>query len=55
MDAKSPCMQVKCGVTNCVFNEEYMCHAQALEVNPMGGRRADISDDTCCTTFKDER
>jgi hypothetical protein len=48
-------MKVKCGVLNCVFNEQSMCHADALEVNAMGGRHnADISDETCCTTFKDK-
>ncbi|MCX7921964.1 MAG: DUF1540 domain-containing protein [Clostridia bacterium] len=53
MDANAPCMKVKCGVENCVYNAHNMCHAEALEVNNMNGKRADISDDTCCTTFKD--
>jgi Domain of Unknown Function (DUF1540). len=53
MDA--PCMKVKCGVTNCAYNEGQMCFANALEVNPMeDGAKASISDETCCTTFKDK-
>lgn len=51
----APCMKVKCGVLNCTFNEASMCYADALEVNAMGGKHnADISDETCCTTFKDK-
>lgn len=54
MDA--PCMRVKCGVTNCTYNESYMCYAGSLEVNAMQSKKhADISDDTCCTTFKEEK
>lgn len=49
----APCMKVKCGVYNCTFNKESMCYAEALEVNSMKGHEADISDETCCTTFKD--
>ena len=53
MDA--PCMKVKCGVTNCVYNQSKMCYADALEVNAMEGKHnASMSDDTCCTTFKNE-
>ncbi|AEY66026.1 DUF1540 domain-containing protein [Clostridium sp. BNL1100] len=52
MDA--PCMKVKCGVTNCAYNEGQMCYANALEVNSMDGAKASISDETCCTTFKDK-
>lgn len=54
MDEKAQCMKVKCGVENCVFNTHMMCHAEALEVNALGGKHnAHISDETCCTTFKD--
>jgi Domain of Unknown Function (DUF1540) len=54
MDGQAPCMKVKCGVQNCVFNEQMLCHADALEVNAVGGKHdAEISDETCCTTFKD--
>lgn len=37
MDEKAQCMKVKCGVENCVFNAHMMCHAEALEVNALGG------------------
>lgn len=55
MDSKSSCMQVKCGVGNCAYNADNKCHAEALEVNAMKGSRADISDETCCTTFEDRK
>ncbi len=46
--------KVKCGVENCVYNKDYACSAEALEVNPIrGAGEAHLSDDTCCTTFKD--
>lgn len=54
MDA--PCMKVKCGVENCAYNKSLMCYAEALEVNAMEGKhQAGVSDETCCTTFKDKR
>lgn len=50
------CMKVKCGVQNCTYNDASMCHADALEVNAMGGKHgAGDSDETCCTTFKDSK
>lgn len=53
---KAPCMKVKCSVLNCSFNEKKMCHADALEINAMGGKYdAEISDETCCTTFKENK
>ena len=55
MDANAPCMKVKCGVETCTYNKAKMCYADALEVNPMSGRDAEISDETCCTTFKSEK
>jgi hypothetical protein len=54
MDNNAPCMKVKCGVENCTYNESSMCYAEALEVNPMKNH-ASISDETCCTTFKDQK
>ena len=53
MDANAPCIKVKCGVENCSYNSQLMCHANGLEVNALHGRKAEISDETCCTTFKD--
>jgi len=52
MDA--PCMKVNCGVTNCTYNKEKMCYADALEVNSMSMQQAHLSDETCCTTFMEE-
>lgn len=54
INGSAPCMKVKCGVENCIYNEQRMCHADALEVNSMHGSKARISDDTCCTTFKNK-
>lgn len=51
----SPKMQVKCGVENCHYNKECKCHADELEVNAMGDKKADTSDGTCCTTFKNSK
>jgi hypothetical protein len=49
---EAPKMEVKCGVENCHYNNKLMCHANKLEVNPMGDGRAETSDGTSCTTFK---
>ncbi len=48
----APKMNVKCSVENCNYNKSYMCHATALEVNATGNNKAETSDGTCCTTFK---
>jgi hypothetical protein len=48
----APKMQVKCGVDNCHYNNNKMCNAKALEVNAMGDGKAQTSDGTACTTFK---
>jgi len=45
-------MQVKCGVHNCHYNQNHMCHAQGVEVNAMGDGQAHTSDGTCCSTFR---
>jgi hypothetical protein len=47
----APSMQVKCHVDTCYYYKNNMCHATALEVNPMGDRKAQTSDGTCCSTF----
>ncbi|MFZ5968459.1 MAG: DUF1540 domain-containing protein [Bacillota bacterium] len=49
---EAPRMNVKCGVDNCHYNKNHMCHASAIEVNAMGDGKARTSDGTCCTTFK---
>lgn len=51
----SPKMQVKCGVENCYYNNNRMCHSDALEVNVMGDGKAETSEGTCCTTFKNRK
>ena len=51
----TPCIKVKCSVTNCTYNKESKCHANGLEVNAHGDGRAETSDGTCCTTFKNSR
>ena len=42
---------VKCGVDTCSFYKNNYCHANSIEVNPMGDGVAKTSDGTCCTTF----
>lgn len=51
---EAPKMKVKCGVENCHYNDQHMCHADSLEVNAMGigTNKAETSDATCCSTFK---
>lgn len=51
---EAPKMQVKCGVENCHYNTNRVCHADALEVNSMGDGIAQTSDGTACTTFKNK-
>ena len=51
----APRMEVKCGVENCHYNKSRMCHADSLEVNAMGDGKAETSDGTCCTTFKNSK
>lgn len=48
-------MSVTCSVDNCHYNKSNKCHANALEVNTMGDGKAETSDGTCCTTFKDTK
>jgi len=51
MKNNAPRMEVKCSVSNCKYNAEHKCHAQSLEVNPIGDGYAKTSDGTACTTF----
>jgi hypothetical protein len=48
----APKLEVKCGVDNCHYWKSQACHADNLEVNPLGDGKAHTSDGTCCTTFK---
>jgi hypothetical protein len=45
-------MHVKCGVENCQYNKEHMCHANTIEVNVMGDSDVESCHGTCCVTFK---
>jgi hypothetical protein len=47
----APKMKVKCGVKNCNYNIDCMCHAKELEVNAIGENIAPTSEATCCATF----
>lgn len=51
---EAPKIQVRCGVENCRYNKGRTCHADNVEVNPMemGNNKAESSDATCCSTFK---
>ncbi len=49
---EAPKMQVKCGVTECHYNKEEMCHARNLEVNAMGDGNVETSRGTQCSTFR---
>lgn len=51
---EAPNMQVKCSVENCHYNKSMSCHANALQVNAMGDGKAETSDGTSCTTFKNK-
>ena len=48
------CKQIKCGVQNCHFNANSMCHADVVEVNAMGRGEVETSQSTCCTTFSSD-
>lgn len=48
----SPKMQVKCGVHDCHYNKNRMCHAENIEVNSMRDDKVESSDDTQCSTFR---
>ncbi|MDF2891706.1 MAG: hypothetical protein K0R80_2073 [Clostridia bacterium] len=45
---------IKCNVTNCYYNDQHFCAANAIEVNAMGDGHADTSDGTACSTFVDK-
>lgn len=48
----TPMMSVTCSVTNCHYNKEKLCHADKLDVSPMGDGHAETSAGTQCSTFK---
>lgn len=43
---------LKCSVSNCVYNTENQCTAQKLDVYSTGDGLANSSDGTGCRTFK---
>jgi hypothetical protein len=49
---KAPEMKIKCSVTNCIYNQNRMCHADSLQVDSMGDGIAETIDGTCCSPSK---
>ena len=45
--------KVNCGVKECQYNNNKMCKAEKLDVNPMHDK-VDTSGETQCSTFKKE-
>ncbi len=46
--------QVKCSVTNCIYWEDKLCTASAIEVNVDGGGTLSQNEaDTKCHTFEE--
>lgn len=43
---------LKCNVTNCLYNSDTMCTAQKIQVYSTGDGFANSSDGTGCKTFK---
>ncbi len=48
---EAPSIKIKCGVDNCLYNKNRMCHANALQVNASGDGKARSREGTCCSTF----
>lgn len=46
---KNPEVNIACRATNCVYNEEQKCHADAISIC---GNSANNSEETRCGTFK---
>lgn len=42
----------KCTVVNCVYNSDYICTADHIEVNSHGTAMTNTSGETLCRTFK---
>lgn len=43
---------LKCNVSNCLYNSDAMCTAQKIQVYSTGDGIANSSDGTGCRTFK---
>ena len=47
---------VKCSVSNCIYWQNNLCNASAIEVNvDNGGNRASNSVETQCQTFEQNK
>lgn|GEM_PF-4902578 len=47
-------MGVKCGVKECMHNNDDGCRAEAIEVKSVGSK-AGCREDTCCSSFATRR
>lgn len=43
---------LKCTVSNCVYNSNNLCTANHVDINPVGDGFANSSEGTSCKTFK---
>lgn len=43
---------IKCGVEECQYQKNMMCHAKAIEVVSSGDFQVESSDGTACKTFR---
>ena len=50
MDHPSRTIQIDCEAAKCIYNHDYKCHADAVEIE--GNRSACSSGETVCGTFK---
>ena len=48
----SPTISVDCEVSKCVYNANYKCTAEHVEISGSG---ADTSRETCCSAFKEKQ
>lgn len=44
--------EIKCIVEECQYNENKLCHADAIEVRSSGDKIVETTDGTACGTFK---
>ncbi len=42
-------LDVKCSATNCIYNEDCVCHAGSISIS---GQHADTMDETKCASFE---
>lgn len=47
---------MKCGIEECMHNQNMNCHADGIEVkSSVKDRKASMSENTCCDTFKPKK